>query len=71
MQSNDVKIKISEDLYYTLIDSGVLTSESLQEVVTSDDFLKDDEMYQKLKKESIKAYKNMQDYKFKKLHNIK
>lgn len=39
-------------------------------VKIKDDFFKDDETYKKLKKSADKAYKDLEEYQFKKRHNI-
>ncbi len=68
---NQVKIKLTETLFRELCLNSTLSADMLLEVVTDDKFLENDEIYQGLKKVSIKQYKELQNYKFKKLHNIK
>ena len=43
----------------------------LKEVKVKDDFFKDEELDKAYKKKSIKAYKDWQEYRFTKRHNIK
>lgn len=71
MENNLVKIKIKEELFKELCQQGHCSPEDLQEVVTDDSFLANDHVYKLLKQTSIKSYKALQDYKFKRLHNIK
>lgn len=42
----------------------------LKLVKVKDDFFKDDEQYKTLKKKADKAYKDLEEYQFKKRHNI-
>lgn len=43
----------------------------VKDVKVKDDFFKEDKMYSELKKRADNAYKELEDYKFKKRHNIK
>jgi hypothetical protein len=43
----------------------------LKEVKVKDDFFKDDPIHSELKKDSLKAYKQLMEYEFKHRHNIK
>lgn len=66
-----VKIEINKELFDELVKQGVVSVESLKEVNIHDDFFKDDKTHGELKKVSIKAYKDLKSYEFKKRHNIK
>jgi hypothetical protein len=69
--SNQVKIKLPEVLFQVLCKQSILTQDMLLEVYLDDDFLKDDDMYQKMKKDSLKDYNKRKDYVFNRKHNIK
>jgi dihydrofolate reductase len=68
-----VKIEIDKKDFETLIDSGVLDSipHTIIEVKVNDNFFDNDLIYKNLQKKSLKAYKEFQEYQFKKRHNIK
>jgi hypothetical protein len=68
---NLVKLEITESLFVDLLKLGALKPSDLKEVKINDDFLKDDEVYQSLKKASRKSYKEVVTYRFNKLNNIK
>lgn len=61
------KIPIIEDNKTKYID----TKYEIKEVVIEDDLFKDDEIYNDLKRKSIKAYKELMEYQFNKRHKIK
>jgi hypothetical protein len=67
----NVKIEIDKELFNELVKQGILTVDSLKEVVIKDDFFKDDETHKELIKASHKAYKDLKIYEFNKRHNIK
>ncbi len=67
---NLVKLEIPETQFNELLKQGVLLPSALKEVKINDEFLKDDESYQLLKKQSNKAYKDVVTYRFNKLNNI-
>lgn len=67
---NFVKLEIEESRFRQLMDKGDMFPRDLKEVKINDDFLKDDEVYQELKKTSNKAYKDVVTYRFNKLNNI-
>ncbi len=67
---NHVKIEITESKWKELLNTNILNTSELKEIKINDDFLKDDETYQILKKASNKAYKDMVTYRFNKLNNI-
>ena len=43
----------------------------IKEVVIEDDLFKDDSIYQELKSKSIKAYKELMEYQYRKRFNVK
>jgi hypothetical protein len=67
---NTVKLEIPESRWNELLNAGALNPSALKEVKINDDFLKDDEVYQSLKRTSNKAYKDVVTYRFNKLNNI-
>lgn len=67
---NKVVLEISEDRYNNLLNYDMVFPADLKEIKIDDSFLKHDEHYQLLKKASNKAYKQMAEYRFKKLNNI-
>jgi len=68
---NKVILEIEDFRYKALIELGALIPSDLKEIKIDDSFLKEDEHYQLLKKESNKAYKKVCEYRFKMLNNIK
>lgn len=67
---NLVRLEILESRWNELLNAGALPASALKEVKINDEFLKDDEVYQSLKKASNKAYKEVVTYRFNKLNNI-
>lgn len=68
--ANTVKLEIPEHEWNYLLSQNILQPSALKEVKIDDEFLKDDEAYQSLKKASNKAYKEVVTYRFNKLNNI-
>lgn len=51
---------------------GLLTGQyTIKSVRVVDDMFKDDEVYKELKSKADKAYKQLEEYQFKKRHNIR
>lgn len=65
-----VKVILEKELYDLLADSDALPGHKLLEVFDKDDFFKDDETHKKLQSLSIKAYKALKEYEFKKRNGI-
>lgn len=68
---NKVILEIDEKRYRYFLTTGLILPSHLKEIKIDDSFLKEDEHYQLLKKESNKAYKKVCEYRFKMLNNIK
>lgn len=68
-----VTVTLNELDWQRLIINGTLDGITyvLKKVHLDDDFLKDDEIYQTLKKNATKAYKEREDYLFNKTYNQK
>lgn len=68
-----VRIEIDQNQFNSLLLNGAFDGikYELKEVIIEDDLFKDDDIYQKLKSDSIKAYKKMKEYSFNKLNNIR
>ena len=68
-----IVIKLPKDKFNSLLLNGALADikYEIKEVIIEDDLFKDDSIYQELKTKSIKAYKQLKEYQFNKLHNIK
>lgn len=69
----DITIKLDQDKFNSLLVNGAFldVKYEIKEVTISDEQLKDDIIYQELKTKSIKAYKQLMEYKFNKLTNGK
>lgn len=65
-----ITIKITKDLFDSLILNQAINKYEVKYVTIVDDLFKDDETYKVYKKESDKAFKKLQEYEFKKKHNI-
>jgi hypothetical protein len=66
-----VTIKITKENFESLIGAQALTGYEVKAVTVKDVLFKDDETHKLLKKDADKAYKKLQEYEFKKRHNIK
>jgi hypothetical protein len=68
-----IVIKLPKDKFNSLLLNGALADikYEIKEVIIEDDLFKDDMIYKELKDKSIKAYKQLKEYQFNKLHNIK
>lgn len=66
-----VNLKISQEKFDLLFNSGLLDYSEVREIYTMDDFFKDDETHKRLVKEVVKAKEKLKEYEFKKRHNIK
>lgn len=66
-----VRIEIDQNQFNTLLLNGAFLNVKydLKEVIIEDDFLKDDAIYQKLKSDSIKAYRKLKEYEYNKRNN--
>ena len=65
-----ITIKITKDLFDTLILNQSIDKYEVKAVTIKDDLFKDDEVHKAHKKKADKAYKDLQEYEFKKRHNI-
>ncbi len=68
-----IVIKLDQDKFNSMLINGAFNEckYEIKEVVIEDDLFKDDSIYQELKTKSIKAYKQLKEYQFNKVHNIK
>ena len=66
-----VRIELKESDYHLLLDSGVFEGieHELKEVKIKDDYFKDDPVHKAYRDKSNKAYKDLQQYEFKKRNN--
>lgn len=69
----EIVIKLDENKFKSLVLNGALEGikYEIKEVVIEDDLFKDDEIYNDLKRKSIKAYKDLKKYEFNKRTNHK
>lgn len=68
-----VRIELDQDKFNSMLLNGAFDNVKyeIKEVVIEDDLFKDDEIYNDLKRKSIKAYKELMEYQFNKRHKIK
>jgi len=68
-----VRIELDQDKFNSMLLNGALegVKYEIKEVVIEDDLFKDDEIYNDLKRKSIKAYKDLKKYEFNKRTNHK
>lgn len=68
-----VRIELDQDKFNSMLLNGALegVKYDIKEVVIEDDLFKDDEIYNDLKRKSIKAYKELMEYQYRKRFNVK
>lgn len=68
-----VRIELDQDKFNSMLLNGALegVKYEIKEVVIEDDLFKDDEIYNDLKRKSIKAYKELMEYQYRKRFNVK
>jgi len=68
-----VRIELDQDKFNSMLLNGALegVKYEIKEVVIEDDLFKDDSIYQELKSKSIKAYKELMEYQYRKRFNVK
>lgn len=68
-----VRIELDQDKFNSMLLNGVFldTKYEIKEVVIEDDLFKDDEIYNDLKRKSIKAYKTLKEYEYDKRNKHK
>lgn len=69
----EIVIKLDENKFKSLVLNGAFDNVKyeIKEVVIEDDLFKDDEIYNDLKRKSIKAYKELMEYQYRKRFNVK
>lgn len=68
-----VRIELDQDKFNSMLLNGALegVKYEIKEVVIEDDLFKDDEIYNDLKRKSIKAYKELKEYEYNKRNKHK
>lgn len=66
-----VTVKVLKEEFETALNSNVFSFHEIKDIKVVDDLFKDDEIHKALKKASVKAFKAVEEYEFKKRHNIK
>lgn len=68
-----IVIKLPKDKFNSMLLNGALNDikYEIKEVIIEDDLFKDDSIYQELKTKSIKAYKELMEYQYRKRFNVR